>query len=114
MVGRQPLELSIGVRIPARQPRMAYFVYVVLTSDTKQFYVGYSANLKQRLKDHKNKKGSKFLKEHPHFRLVYYEVYQNKTDARRQELFYKTGHGREVLKRKLQEIIKGQERTVRH
>ncbi len=85
---------------------MPYFVYVMLTSDTKQFYVGYSTNLRQRLKDHKNKKGARFLKAHPHFSLVYYEVYQNKTDARRQELFYKTGRGREVLRRKLQETIK--------
>ncbi len=85
---------------------MSYFVYVILTSDTKQFYVGYSTDLKQRLKDHRNKKGAKFLKFHSHFSLVYYEVYQNKTDARRQELFYKTGRGREVLRRKLQETIK--------
>ncbi len=61
MVSQQPLELLFGVRIPARQLK-PYFVYVLQTLDTNQLYIGFSSNLKQRIKNHKIKKGAGFLK----------------------------------------------------
>jgi hypothetical protein len=39
------------------------------------------------------------------WRLVYYEAFLSKTDARREELFLKSGKGRERIKYLLQDVV---------
>lgn len=50
-------------------------------------YIGQTNNLKQRLKDHKNKatRASKFSKENGEFELVYQEEYQTQLEFMRRE-----------------------------
>ncbi|MCX5725601.1 MAG: GIY-YIG nuclease family protein, partial [Candidatus Saganbacteria bacterium] len=33
---------------------MTYFVYVLQSEKDKKFYIGYTANLKKRIQEHKN------------------------------------------------------------
>ena len=41
------------------------------------------------------------------FDLIFYEAYSNKKDAQEAERYFKTGHGREVLKNKLKNALGG-------
>ncbi len=77
-----------------------YYVYVLYSKKVNKFYKGYSNDLKKRIFEHNNDKvrSTKFGKP---WELIYYEAFIDKTDARREELFLKTGKGREKLKLKL-------------
>jgi predicted GIY-YIG superfamily endonuclease len=55
-----------------------YYVYVLSDPDSGDIYVGYSADLKARMKGHDRQ-------EHPGWKLVYYEAYLAESDARRRE-----------------------------
>lgn len=61
-----------------------YFVYILLCVD-QSFYIGYSSDLKKRIKDHNNKQGSFYLKSKLPVKLVYYEKIGSKTEAIRRE-----------------------------
>lgn len=58
------------------------------------------------MKEHKSKK-SNFTSRNGKFDLVFYEAYLNKVDALEAERYFKTGHGREVLKKKLKNYLGG-------
>lgn len=65
---------------------MPYFVYILRTSrDT--LYVGQTNNLKRRLEEHKKDKAksAKYLRYFPSFKLVYREVYPDRTTAMKRE-----------------------------
>ena len=57
-----------------------YKVYILLCNDLS-FYVGYTDNLRRRLFEHNNKRGSKYLCSKLPVRLVYYEKYNTKLEA---------------------------------
>ena len=83
-----------------------YYFYVLRFIKNGKFYYGFSDNLKQRIKDHKSGK-SNFTSRNGPFDLIFYEAYANKHDARDAEKYFKTGHGREVLKGKLKNYLGG-------
>ncbi|OGF99461.1 hypothetical protein A2Y99_00345 [Candidatus Gottesmanbacteria bacterium RBG_13_37_7] len=66
----------------------------------KKLYYGYTRDLKRRIKEHLSEK-SGFVSRNGKFKLIYYEAYLSKNDAQESESYFKTGHGREVLRRKL-------------
>ena len=55
----------------------------------------------RRFKEHNDGIGGKFTRENRPFKLVFYEAFIAKEDSIKQELFYKSGYGREVLNDKL-------------
>jgi len=73
-----------------------FFVYILFCCD-KRLYIGFSANLKRRLSEHQNglSKSTKFRRP---LKLIYYECYTNKADAKAREIFLKSGAGHEQLK----------------
>jgi len=60
-----------------------FYVYLLENKEGK-IYVGYSHDLKARLKRH-NRGGAKFTTQHRPWKLVYYEAYLSEGDARRRE-----------------------------
>ena len=74
-----------------------------------KFYIGYTANLKQRISQHKshNSHTSKRLK---NLNLVYYEACLTEKDAREREKQLKTGFGRGYLRKRLGLTIKNKPR----
>jgi putative endonuclease len=74
-----------------------YYVYILRSIQTGTLYKGFTENLKQRVADH-NAGKSKFTKHGKPWKLVYYEAFTSKKDALREELFLKTGKGRERIK----------------
>ena len=74
-----------------------YYVYILQSLKDKKLYIGYSSNLKRRLKEHKTG-GSKSTKCRLPFRLVYYEAHTSKEDAKRREKYFKTDKGKSTLR----------------
>ena len=65
---------------------MLYFVYLIVSKVKNRTisYVGYTNNLKKRLKLHNNSKGAKFTKGKK-WKLAYYKIYDNKISAMKEE-----------------------------
>jgi len=61
-----------------------YYVYF-LKNKTGKVYVGYTNDLRRRLKEHNNKQGGKYTKHKGPFELIYYEAYKSEKDAKRRE-----------------------------
>ena len=89
-----------------------FYVYVLKSKRDKKFYIGFSANLKDRIKQHNTGQVESTKTRRP-VELVYYEAFKYEVDARRQELFYKTGQGRRILKSRLKSIIEEDDMPAR-
>jgi putative endonuclease len=66
---------------------MPYFVYLIkskLKNKKRLSYVGYTGDLKKRLNLHNSGKGAKFTRGKK-WNLVYYEKYNTKSDAMKNE-----------------------------
>ncbi len=64
---------------------MFYIYLLKVKSDKNKFYIGFTGNLKQRLREHlsENVKTTKRLK-NP--KLIYFEAYQDRDSAREREM----------------------------
>ncbi len=83
-----------------------YYFYTLRFEKSGKLYYGFTNDLKRRLKDHKSG-NSNFTSRYGAFKLIFYEAYLNENDARAAEKYFKTGHGREVLKNKLKNYYGG-------
>ncbi|MEK7130269.1 MAG: GIY-YIG nuclease family protein [Patescibacteria group bacterium] len=81
-----------------------YYVYILKSLKSGRLYKGCTDDLKRRLNEH-NKGQEKYTKTGIPWKLVYYESFSNKTDARREELFLKSGKGRERIQYLLRNTI---------
>jgi len=63
-------------------------------------YIGYTTNLKNRVKDH-NGGTTKSTKNYRPWKLIYAELYLEEKDARGREKFLKSGSGWKFLKKQL-------------
>ncbi len=81
-----------------------YYVYILYNTKTGKLYKGMTSDLKRRFRDH-NKGKVVSTKGNKPWKLIYYEVFNNKKDARREELFLKSGKGRERIKYLLKNSI---------
>lgn len=82
-----------------------YYTYVLFGRTTGKIYKGVTSDLKQRVGQHKNGL-VKSTKHETDWILIYYQAFINKTDARREELFLKSGKGRDRLKLVLADTLK--------
>jgi len=74
-----------------------YYVYILKSKKLEKIYIGFTYDLKKRLIKH-NSGYVLSTKPYVPWRLVYYEAFISNKDARREELFLKTGKGRERIK----------------
>jgi len=86
-----------------------WYVYVIKSLKNERLYVGSTNDIKRRLKEHNDGVGGKYTKDNRPFKLVFYEAFLNKKDAMKDELFFKTGYGREVLKNKLKNYLQNKD-----
>ena len=73
---------------------MSYFVYLLvanLKNNKKISYVGYTNDIKRRLNLHNSGKGAKFTRGKK-WKLVYYEKYDSKSNAMKNEIRYKKNY----------------------
>ena len=79
---------------------MTYFVYLIVSkikNNKKYSYVGYTNNLKKRINLHNTGKGAKFTRGKK-WKLVYYEKYDSKSDAMKNEFKLKKNY---ILRKKI-------------
>jgi putative endonuclease len=83
-----------------------YYVYLLKSRVDEFTYIGYTSDLKKRLKEH-NQGKTKSIEHRIPFDLIYYEAYKNKTDARKRELELKNkGYSKEQLIKRLEDSLK--------
>ena len=73
-----------------------YFVYVLFSEKLNKRYIGSSQDAEKRLREH-NLGKSKFTKSGIPWKLIYKESFPTNLEARKRELFLKSGVGRKFL-----------------
>jgi len=82
-----------------------FYIYVLFSLKDLHLYIGFTTDLKSRLKHHNDGDNDSTKSRRP-FKLIYYEVYMSEKDARMREKFLKSGRGHEVLYKQLTETLK--------
>jgi putative endonuclease len=77
-----------------------WHVYVLRSVRNGRLYTGSTNDLDRRLEEHQRGK-SRYVRHAGPFELVYTEEYGTRLEARRRELFLKSGRGRALLKEEL-------------
>ncbi|MDA3861517.1 MAG: GIY-YIG nuclease family protein [Melioribacteraceae bacterium] len=70
----------------------------LISSKDKKRYIGLTNNLERRIKEHNCGK-VKSTKHRVPFELVYFENFESRNEAALREKFFKSGKGREFLKK---------------
>ncbi len=75
-----------------------FTVYVLQSLKDGKHYTGYTSDLTRRLKEHNSGKTESTKRRRP-FDVMYTEEFQTEDEAKQRERFFKTGKGREELKK---------------
>lgn len=81
-----------------------YYIYVLISLKDSRLYIGFTTNLKNRLIEHANGLVESTRARRP-LKLVYYECFIDKEDAKTRERFLKSGFGRTQLKQALKRTL---------
>ena len=81
-----------------------FYTYVLLSEKDKEFYVGFTNDLKRRLDEHERGMVGSTAQRRP-LKLVYYEACLNENDAIKREKYFKTGFGRRFLRNRMKTYI---------
>jgi len=81
-----------------------YYVYVLRSLQDNKLYVGKTTDLERRFLEHQKGQVQSTKSRRP-LKLIFYESFINKSDARRDEIFFKSGYGREILYGKLKNSL---------
>ena len=82
-----------------------FFVYVLFSLKDSKFYIGFTHNLEQRLREHSSGNVESTRSRRP-LKLIYYEVFINEEDAKAREIFLKSGFGKSQLKLSLKRTLR--------
>ena len=83
-----------------------YFTYILKSQKDKQFYTGYTNDLRARLELHNDGKVVSTKNRLP-MALVYYEACLNQQDATHREKYLKTAWGKRYIKQRLKNYLTG-------
>jgi len=81
------------------------YTYILECSDGT-FYVGWTNNLKKRIKTHNQGKGARYTRGRTPVNLVYWEEYDSRSDAQKREITIKN-YSRKEKERLINESIHG-------
>jgi putative endonuclease len=84
---------------------MFFYVYILESLYDGNRYIGYTPDLKKRIKKH-NTSSVQSTKARTPLSLVYFEACLNEKDARRREHYLKTTQGRRFIGLRLQEYAR--------
>ncbi|TES90931.1 MAG: GIY-YIG nuclease family protein [Candidatus Cloacimonadota bacterium] len=82
-----------------------YYVYVLFSLKDNKFYIGFTNDIKRRMREHNQGKNPSTSYRLP-LELIYYEAHLNKEDVRRRERYFKTTKGKTTLRQLLRESLK--------
>lgn len=69
-----------------------YYFYILQSLKNQKLYLGYTSDLRKRLKSH-NQKQNKASKSNAPFELIFYSGFKNQIDALECEKYFKTTAG---------------------
>ncbi len=82
-----------------------YYTYILFSEKDQQLYTGYTPDLRRRIEKHQNGFVRATKLRRP-LKLIYYESYLSKIDAKKREIYLKGGKGKSELKIQLQDTYK--------
>ena len=80
-----------------------YYVYILQSLKTGEFYKGLTDDFDRRLNQHQTSKSPSTRNKLP-LRIVHIEICKDRHEARKIEKFFKSGYGREII-RELAEVV---------
>ncbi|MFC1812270.1 GIY-YIG nuclease family protein [Thermodesulfobacteriota bacterium] len=83
-----------------------YYTYILESKQDKNFYTGFTQDLKLRFEQH-NKGFVASTKDRRPFKLIYYEACLNEEDAKKREKYLKSYHGKMYIKKRLKSYLTG-------
>lgn len=81
-----------------------YYFYILQSIPTKKLYIGFTPDLKERLKSH-NKGENKATKPYIPYELIYYSAFKSKKDALNCEKYFKTTPGWKRIHKMLEDTL---------
>lgn len=81
---------------------MPWFDYILFSPVSKQFYIGMTEDVEKRIKEHNTGK-TKSTKGLRPWKLVHFEVADDRISARKREVYLKSGVGREWIRKRFKE-----------
>ena len=84
---------------------MFYYIYILQSQKNKSLYIGYTTDLIKRLKQH-NSGESLATKPFRPYKLIFYEAFLNRIDAKNREEYLKSGFGRRTINKMLKKFFK--------
>jgi putative endonuclease len=99
-----PRLISLGFKPGAGSDIFMYYVYILKSKKNSKLYKGFTNDLKRIIKEH-NLGKSVFTKNNGPWSLIYYECFLSKIDAEKEELFLKSGKGKERIKFLLKDTL---------
>ena len=87
-----------------------FYVYILQSQKNSALYIGYTLDLKRRVKEH-NQKLNFSTKRYIPWNLIYYEACTEKSDAVRREAYLKTTQGGRLIKRRIKDFLFSSERA---
>ncbi|MCZ6694254.1 MAG: GIY-YIG nuclease family protein [Bacteroidetes bacterium] len=87
-----------------------FYTYVLLSEKDRNFYSGYSKDLKLRFEQHQKGQVESTKNRRP-LKLIYFEGCLNQEDALRREKYFKTHYGRMFLHNRLKSYFTGQDQS---
>ena len=91
---------------------MFYYTYILQSQNDKSLYIGYTSDLGKRLKEHNSGKNLATKPFIP-YRLIFYEAFLNRIDAKNREVYLKGGYGRKSITVLLGKYLKNTSNPVR-
>lgn len=81
-----------------------FYFYILQSLKNKKLYLGYTPDLKERVKSH-NQGKNKATKPNIPYKLIHYQAFESKKDAVGCEKYFKTTAGWRRLKRMLENSL---------
>ncbi len=75
-----------------------HYVYVLYSEDYKRYYTGMSQDVEKRLLEH-NRGKTKSTKPYRPWRVILTETFPTRIEARKREVYLKSGQGRDYIKK---------------
>jgi putative endonuclease len=83
---------------------MFYYTYILKSVKNDKLYIGYTSDLRKRVKEHNAGKNISTKPFKP-YKLIFYEAFLKKSDAKNRELYLKSGYGWRTIKTMLKKYF---------
>lgn len=84
---------------------MFYYTYILKSLKNNSLYIGYTSDLRKRFERH-NKGLNKATKPFIPYKLIHYEAFLNRIDAKRREVYLKSGWDFKSIQKMLERYFK--------